>query len=133
MGNRRLRRKEEKKEIAAAKALNRPYTVARDHGDRETVEKTQQGRYLARPRRDDPAHKGYSGGPLGRSWRPLWRLWPIRSRHGAIRVRFIVENFSGEIRTTSSLAGLQELGIDERAIKHRANRDSPIIDRRRVY
>lgn len=131
MGNRRERRKQEKKEITAMKALNRAYTTALDQGDLETIETIEKGRYLDHSRKDGFAHGQYRGTPLGRSWRPLWRLWPIRSRHGALKTQYIREFPFDENSTASVPAGLRVMSIDEKIIKRCARQPGFRIVRRR--
>lgn len=132
MVNRRLRRKLEKKEITTTKALNRTYTETRDHGDQETIEKLLNGLLSEHSHREEPTHKAYSGGPLGRAYRPLWRLWPIRSRHGAVRRRFLVMNSQGEIITGTTRAGLQEWIIERGAVKSPVRRTRLMDNKRRA-
>ena len=132
MGNRRLRRKQGKKEIAAAKALNRNCIVIKDAEPDERTKRIFNGLLSELARREEPVQKTYSGGPLGRSYRPLWRLWPVRSRHGARKQRFMVVNSSGEIITQTSRAGLQEWVIEGGVVKPPARRTRLTGNKRRA-
>jgi len=114
------------------KALNRVYAVARDHGDHETIEKIEKGHYPNQLRKDGFAHGRYRGVPPGRSWRPLWRVWPIRSRHGALKTQYIGEFSFDEISTAIVPPGLRAMSVEKNIIKSCAREAGFRIVRRRA-